>query len=1065
MEYQDESFVELTSSFVGSKHTDPSERAKYDSSMQYHESRNYNDHGTSSYDRYYRPRLQIFNKTGENAEYPYVAGGFTFLLPLATSRYDWEETGLSQTFNGRNVRRTTNFELLQHWYKMCCTKHIIEPKSFSSARNLPEKPDCRSKALPSIPHFRLVDVETRSVVEVDPNQKPEYAALSYVWGNAKRLLLRSDNLDELSTPDVLSDTNEDVPKTFIDALEIAESLGIRYLWIDALCILQDNADQLLLHMNSMDSIYSSATLTIVSDTESADTGIPGISVPRSPLQATFQHSGKVFLSSKRTFGTALQDSNWESRAWCLQEKVFSKRLLIFTPSQTFFHCTCATWFEDTILENKERDAGNVHIAERSDPSRKPHIDVTFYTAYEAHRSLFGGRNFWSLVEIYSKRQLSFESDSIRAFSGILKSIENEFGSALWGVPQYTFARGLTWDLSNCKMSLRRPEFPSWSWAGWRANDGSSLHFTDVLLPRRMSGMWELDFYYYRLNERTGGYDLTSVDKSNDPDMWGIRPKERARWNQSIPPRPTVVRAPPPPAMDNPFARPPKDTSAGTCNIEESLPKIDPSWDRKEVTPLPSPLSFHTPYNPFAPKDLTKPTQAGVDDVQTTSAPKVGSPASGTENAANEHQKIERATRPILSKTRDSPSNTGYDTDEIEDFGPSNNDGSKEIPSEDTMYLVHAQRSNDILEVLRPVRKTIPKLASSIAIRTGSPTIVGEMENSVDEEISNDAVETTEAQQKRATGPKDPAHSIIPSRDTPAKHFFETSVDGIRVKDAGKAKGTTNEDNGRKHSVSSEGLHESPIRKTAVRVFDGSLLSSSVSSTSSASQKSQHHISTSLDPTLQYKPLMPGASSPLPSGSKAPLPPPNPPYWSSPAWDGYRNWGLPDHPGGPDPAKRELPPLQHDPTTMPPLSHILRFFTSIATLYIDPEPDAGYYTSWGWPESYLTKPHNIHAIRLPKYVHEDNKNEEKYPWSHIELPPDWDGKGKEAEFAYISRGFDTPSDMPSVGYEPELLNVILIERVNKKSGGDVIYKKVTSCGRIDSLKWRSAKPVWKLINLA
>jgi hypothetical protein len=293
-------------------------------------------------------------------------------------------------------------------------------------------------------------------------------------------------------------------------LAVAERLSIRYLWIDAICILQDNDKQLVEHMNAMSSIYSSATFTIVCDTECAGSGIPGIGYPREPTQAMFRYRVQSFISSKRTFGMALSNSPWENRAWCLQEKVFSKRLLVFTDAQTFYHCNCVTWFEDTVLEAREDGGGSVYIAERSSPFRKPDRGPS-YTAYEAHRRLFG-RNFWSLVETYSRRQLSFESDAIRAFSGILKSIESEYGSAIWGVPQYTFARGLTWSLSPHNMSLRRSGFPSWTWAGWRGNTGSTLRFSDVLTEP--SDIWDIEWHYYRLNDRGN----TSLPESMTPKI-------------------------------------------------------------------------------------------------------------------------------------------------------------------------------------------------------------------------------------------------------------------------------------------------------------------------------------------------------------------------------------------------------------------------------------------------------------------------------------------------------------------------------------------------------------------
>lgn len=1034
MQYLDESFVELTSGFVGSRHTTPSERDRDDSRMQHFGSGYYNNHGASSYDRYYRPRLQVFNKTDEDEQRLYIAGAFTHILPLATSRYEWEETGLSQTFNGRVVRRTANFELLRYWYKVCCTQHIVDTNPGFHGRKPLGQPDCRPKPLPNIPHFRLIDVESRSVVQIDPNQKLVYAALSYVWGNAKRLLLCSDNLDRLSTPDVLIDENEDVPKTFIDALEVAERFDIPYLWIDALCILQDNADQLLSHMNCMDSIYSSATLTIVSDAESADTGIPGISLPRSPPQATFRHGGKDFLSSKRTFGTALKDSYWESRAWCLQEKFFSKRLLIFTPSQTFYHCTSATWFEDTILENKERDVGNVYIAERSDPSRKKQIDgEPSYTAYEAHRSLFSSRNFWSLVEIYSKRQLSFESDSIRAFSGILKSIKDEYGAAIWGVPEYNFARGLTWSLSECKMSLRRPDFPSWSWAGWRASGEATLQFTDVKVESAMPEQWGLDFYYYRLNESTSDYELTLVDKSNDPDLWGTTVKQRARMK--------LPSSSPSPTTDNPFAPPPKVAkdrpTIRTRNAVKSLPKTNGNWED-----LPSPSEYMED-NPFAPKGLIYPSQVVVDEAQNPSLSKERPAGYNMENTTNEQQLPKPSARPILSKTRDSPTNTVYETDGIGDFGSTDSDESTDSSLKDATYI---ERSNNI-ETNWPTHRITSKVAASAVTRAGS-SVSHKMERSMDAENLTDDVEVISARTEDL--------SPIPLNDASSENWIEDAANRTMTSGPSRMKRAEIKTKNLKTSPSLERfINEQLETEVMVIPYDDELSESPSSSpwTSSESLEPKHHTLSSLGPKPQYK-----------TPRLLPEPRFEPRFSSRWLREPYRKWQLPGHPGESDHSKGELPPLQYDPNTMPPLLHILRFYTSVATLYIDPEPDVE-YNPWGRYESDCTKPHNFYALRLPEHIQTSHEHDKQRFWGHAELPIDWDGKGKEAELLYISTSFDPPTDSRSIMYSPEPLNVILVEKVKGVNSEDAVYKKVTACGRVDMGMWRSAKPVWKLVNLA
>ncbi|KAK4184986.1 heterokaryon incompatibility protein-domain-containing protein [Podospora australis] len=471
----------------------------------------------SLYDRYYRPMLRLYNKNRDMKDQKHrshIAGDFTFILPLAES----EDTSTRnpmldlQTFHGRKVPAQVDFLLIQQWLRTCETRHSTAVKDASSPYIYrAERADRRNRCVPrprrKVSNFRLIDVEGRCVVPAWDHTR--YAALSYVWGHAKRLLLTSGNLEELLRPGALSPERDEVPRTFKDAIFVAERLGIPFLWIDALCVLQDDEEQLVEHMNIMDSIYSAAILTIVSDADSADSGIPGVSIPRGPPQATLRHGNKSYISSRRTFGKALSDSCWESRAWCLQEKVFSCRLLVFSATQAFYHCAEATFFEDTIMETRENNHSSVFIAERSSPAHKGRPQPG-HTAYDAHQNLFG-RNFWSLTEVYTQRQLSFESDCIRAFSGILASLEPEYGLAHWGIPEYYFSCGIAWKQTRHEVPLRRPEFPSWSWAGWRGNTGSRIQFGNVLTTN--SDIWNIDWHYYKLDSETGLYELRPMNRS------------------------------------------------------------------------------------------------------------------------------------------------------------------------------------------------------------------------------------------------------------------------------------------------------------------------------------------------------------------------------------------------------------------------------------------------------------------------------------------------------------------------------------------------------------------------
>ncbi|KAH7078781.1 heterokaryon incompatibility protein-domain-containing protein [Paraphoma chrysanthemicola] len=425
-----------------------------------------------------------------------------------------EDGSSSHAFHGRRVASYLEISTIQRWLHTCSSEHSTQLSSHgvkSTAdpydERSSEESGCQPKRFLNSRDFRLIDVINKCVVLVD--QPAEYAALSYVWGTSSRLLLSKNNQSMLSARDALSVDKEDVPKTFRDAILIAESLNIGYLWVDALCIFQDDSEQVKKHMEIMETIYSSAVLTIVSDTSSVNTGIPGVSLARPhPPQASFSWCGTTYLSARRTFGEALKSSPWERRAWCLQEKIFSKRLLVLSMDQAFFHCGAATWFEDTILEGKENISGAVHMRERLTAFHKCQPKAALYSAYESHRDAFG-RNFWSLVKNYSKRMLSFQSDTIRAFAGVLHSVESRYGQPVWGIPPFMFVQGLTWSQSPHRMSLRKQDFPSWTWAGWDWNTDADLIFEKC--KRTDADM--------RVSE--GRYRISSANRSG-PSVWEIQ---------------------------------------------------------------------------------------------------------------------------------------------------------------------------------------------------------------------------------------------------------------------------------------------------------------------------------------------------------------------------------------------------------------------------------------------------------------------------------------------------------------------------------------------------------------
>jgi hypothetical protein len=106
-----------------------------------------------------------------------------------------------------------------------------------------------------------------------------YMALSYCWGQDQQLKLAQDTIDSMSDEIMW----QDLPQTIKDAVLVTQELQIRFLWIDSLCTIQDNAEEMSDQIAQMPEIYSSATVTILaSRASSVQEGLQNRKITRSP---------------------------------------------------------------------------------------------------------------------------------------------------------------------------------------------------------------------------------------------------------------------------------------------------------------------------------------------------------------------------------------------------------------------------------------------------------------------------------------------------------------------------------------------------------------------------------------------------------------------------------------------------------------------------------------------------------------------------------------------------------------------------------------------------------------
>jgi hypothetical protein len=365
---------------------------------------------------------------------------------------------------------------VRQWLQDCSANHV----------------KCRNALQQTLP-TRVIDVIGNESTSWNPflvesnGEKGNYICLSYCWGGLESFKTTTTNLNQRKS----YIPYRGLPQTFSDAIWVTKSLGVRYLWIDSLCIVQDDSADWESESASMSTIYGNSYLTIAaSAAPNPETGmffkvredvigpfIVGTTLPGGRhvavnVRKRLPHS--EFIQSRSGGGHPLV-----TRGWTFQEHLLPTKVLQFGQYEVVWECNEALWCCCSI-----------------ETLINPGIKASFSKfLYETQDEIEDYRwRIWSnIVFHYSSRSLTKGTDKLVALSGIVSKLQKVWNCRyLGGIWEADLVNGLCWCKNSNKVRGVRPKpyrAPTWSWASvdgelhtfpWRIpNDGFQISVIDV----------------------------------------------------------------------------------------------------------------------------------------------------------------------------------------------------------------------------------------------------------------------------------------------------------------------------------------------------------------------------------------------------------------------------------------------------------------------------------------------------------------------------------------------------------------------------------------------------------
>ena len=340
-----------------------------------------------------------------------------------------------------------DFSHVHYWLKDCLNNHPNHTQITKRCGS------CSDSNLPK----RVLDLNwdhgstNVRLIESVEGQQGKYAALTYAWGPRPEDIFKTK-------PHTISQRMkgikfDDLNPLFQQVIYVCRDLKIPYLWIDALCIIQDDKTDWEEQAPLMCDIYSNAFLTLsATDAQSPNERILRETKHSDTLAMTYHQGGQVFLQPSvegDVRGDEARKGVVNGRGWCLQERYLSKRILHFTTKGVEWECLSTTQHESRDL-SLAYDDESVLI--------RPHGFELGEDPYDI---------WYRVLQEYSRRSMTYDSDLLAGISGLaelFRRLTSDYllDCGLWSSQPLL---GLLWEHLGLTEDRRPSSNPkaSWSW--------------------------------------------------------------------------------------------------------------------------------------------------------------------------------------------------------------------------------------------------------------------------------------------------------------------------------------------------------------------------------------------------------------------------------------------------------------------------------------------------------------------------------------------------------------------------------------------------------------------------